>query len=170
MVNCLMPVSPTIKSTTSASQFVSMEKDLSDDDTIPYPASDTESTAEGSTTENVEVSELVNPDTYNLVDIARGILEDHSDDSLTEEEHKLIANSTVITRQYESNKRGVKKHFFDTLDSYGDALLKPLCQYAQDGFKKKRLFYIKLRGEKSEEKQFILNKYLVKIALKWQNS
>jgi hypothetical protein len=37
-------------------------------------------------------------------------------------------------------------------------LLKPLCQYEIDGFKKERPSYIKLRGEKSEEKCFIMNK------------
>lgn len=32
------------------------------------------------------------------------------------------------------------------------------------------MFYIKLCGEKTEEKQFILNKCLVKVALKWRNN
>jgi len=124
-VEYLTPISPTISRTLGATEVVSMENNYSDDDTIPYPASDTESAA-CSVTENIEGSDLVNPDNYNLVDIARGILEDKSNDSLMEEEQRLIANSTVNTQQYESNKHGVEKRFFDTLDSYGGTLLKPL--------------------------------------------
>jgi hypothetical protein len=43
-----------------------------------------------------------------------------------------------------------------------------LPRFAQDGYKIERLFYIKLRGNKLEEKRLILNKCLVKVALKWR--
>jgi len=39
-----------------------------------------------------------------------------------------------------------------------------------DGFRQEQLFYIKLRGEKTEEKKIILNKCLIHIALKWCNN
>jgi hypothetical protein len=82
----------------------------------------------------------------------------------------LIMNSTVNTKQYEKNRNGVKARFFDTLEKFGGEMLRPLMLFAMDGFKKNRLFYIKLRGEKMQEKRFILNQCLLLIALKWRNS
>jgi len=81
----------------------------------------------------------------------------------------LIMNSTVNTKQYEKNRNGVKARFFDTLEKFGGEMLRPLMLFAMDGFKKNRLFYIKLRGEKMQEKRFILNQCLLLIALKWRN-
>jgi hypothetical protein len=106
---------------------------------------------------------------FNITDLARSLLDDSSDLHISAEEAILIANSSVNTKKYEKNKKGVEARFFDTLEKYGGNELKKLTSYANDGFRCERLFYIMLRGEKTEEKRFVLNKCLVKIALKWRN-
>jgi len=105
----------------------------------------------------------------NITDLARSLLDDSCDPHISAEEAVLIANSSANTKKYEKNKKGVESRFFDMLEKFGGDQLKKLTSYANDGFKSERLFYILLRGEKMEEKRFILNKCLVKIALKWRN-
>ncbi len=77
--------------------------------------------------------------------------------------------ASVNTKEYERSQRGVESCFFDTLEKYGGDGLCQLMLYDNDSFKQERIFYIKLRGEISEEKRFILNKCLIKKALKWRN-
>jgi len=77
--------------------------------------------------------------------------------------------ASVNTKEYERSQRGVESCFFDTLEKYGGDGLCQLMLYDNDSFKQERIFYIKLRGERSEEKRFILNKCLIKKALKWRN-
>jgi ribosomal protein L31E len=92
------------------------------------------------------------------------------DPNISEDELKLIMSSSVNTKVYEKSRTGVESRFFDTIAKYGGDRLKPLVMFADDGFMKERVFYIKLRGDRNEVKRFILNKCLVKIALKWRNN
>jgi len=136
--------------------------DDSDAETLP----DTEALM--ATDQIMDASNVVDADAINLTEIAMGILDDSTDTTLDAGELSLIINSTVNTKQYEKNKKGIEQRFFDTVEKFGGPLLQLLTRYAQDGYKKERIFYIKLRGDKSEEKRFILNKCLVKVALKWR--
>jgi hypothetical protein len=49
----------------------------------------------------------------------------------------------------------LKSVFFDTIEKYGGVHLKPLTLYAANSYRTERLFYIKLRGERTEDKRFI---------------
>jgi hypothetical protein len=120
--------------------------------------------------ENVPSEVLVDVDALNLCDLAQSIYEEPLDSSMSEEELQIVMNSTVNTKSYEKNRTGVEARFFDTLDRFGGEQIRKLALFAQDGFKKERLFYIKLRGERTEEKRFVLNKCLVMIAFKWRNN
>jgi hypothetical protein len=115
---------------------------------------------------SLEPDDLLDLNSVSLTDIAKGMVNDADDSTMDASELALILNSSVNTKQYEKNKKGIELRFFDTLDKFGGPLLRTLTKFAQDGFKKERLFYVKLKGDKSEEKRFILNKCLVKAALK----
>jgi hypothetical protein len=112
---------------------------------------------------------IVSSSAFDLTALAKSVFDEVNDPHLTEEENLLVMSSSVNTKKYEKSKRGVEQRFFDTIEKFGGEHLRKLTYYAEDGFTKERLFYIKLRGEKSQEKHFILNKCLVKIALKWRN-
>jgi len=112
---------------------------------------------------------IVSSSAFDLTALAKSVFDEVNDPHLTEEENLLVMSSSVNTKKYEKSKRGVEQRFFDTIEKFGGEHLHKLTYYAEDGFTKERLFYIKLRGEKSQEKHFILNKCLVKIALKWRN-
>jgi hypothetical protein len=120
--------------------------------------------------EHMRNEALIDPSNFSLTTICQGMVNDVSDGSLMESELQLIQNATVNTKQYERNKKGIEERFFDTVYTFGGPLLQPLTLFCLDGFKKERLFYVKLRGDKSEDKWFILNKCLVKVALKWRNN
>jgi len=120
--------------------------------------------------EHVTNEAMIDPSNVSLTRICQGMVNDVSDGSLTESELQLIQNATVNTKQYERNKKGIEERFFDTVYTFGGPLLQPLTLFCLDGFKKECLFYVKLRGEKTEEKRLILNKCLVKVALKWRNN
>ncbi len=151
-------------------KFRIMEED-NDECTIYDEETDTE-TVEGDSNQQVTfgADDLLDPNSVSLTDIAKGMVNDADDSTMDASELALILNSSVNTKQYEKNKKGIEHRFFDTLDKFGGPLLRTLTKFAHDGFKKERLFYIKLRGDKSEEKRFILNKCLVKTALKWRNN
>jgi hypothetical protein len=78
--------------------------------------------------------------------------------------------STVNSRVYEKSRNGVEKRFIDTISKYGSESMKQLTLFCDDCFMKERVFYVTLHGKGSEVKRFILNKCLVKIALKWRNN
>jgi hypothetical protein len=125
----------------------------------------------GSTSSDKETTnEVISEDTINICDLARNIMDDNLDPHVSAEELKLIMNSTVNTKKYERSKDGIELRFFDTIDKFGGDQLRKLSCYAMDGFKQERLFYIKLRGDRTEAKRFILSKCLVKIALKRRNN
>jgi len=98
------------------------------------------------------------------------MVDDALDPNISEAELSLILNSSMNTRAYNKSREGVENRIFDTVKSFGGDSLKALVSFADDGFMKERVFYIKLHGERSEVKRFILNKCLVKIALKWRNN
>jgi hypothetical protein len=141
---------------------------------VEYPDSEVEgdvSLCNGSTGPAACESDVsVDLDSLNLNDIAKGIVDDASDPNISEAELSLILNSSVNTRAYDKSRGGVETRFFDTIKSFGGDSLKALVSFADDGFMKERVFYIKLHGERSEVKRFILNKCSVKIALKWRNN
>jgi hypothetical protein len=154
------------------SRFIIMEDDYVDDCTLYNDDSDAETLEDTEalleTDQLLDASTVVDADTVNLTEIARGIVDDSLDSTLDASELSLIVNSSVNTKQYKKNKKGIEQRYFDTVDKFGGPLLQMLTRFGQDGYKKERLFYIKLRGDKSEEKRFILNKCLVKVALKWR--
>jgi hypothetical protein len=113
-------------------------------------------------------NELIVEDSIDLSELAKSILDDCHDPHVSAEE--LIMTSCVNTKKYEKTEGGIENRFFDTIDKYGGDQLRKLSFFAMDGFKEERLFYIKLRGERSEAKRFILNKCLVKVAIKWHNN
>jgi len=141
---------------------------------LEYPDSEVEgdesSLNECTVVDSIEAAVLVQVETLDLNAMAKSISDDALDPNISEEELKLIMSSSVNTKVYEKSRSGVENHFFDTIAKYGGDALKQLVMFADDGFKKERVFYMKLRGERSEVKRFILNKCLVKIALKWQNN
>jgi hypothetical protein len=115
-------------------------------------------------------TEMVNIDHVDLNDMAKLLIDDESTDCLTTEKRNLVMSSTVNTKRYTKNKKGIEQRFFDTIVKFGGAQLSQLALFSEDGFKPERVLYIKLRGEKNTSKHFILNKCLVKIALKWRNN
>jgi len=143
-----------------------------DEATLPeYAESDSDSMATEDTTLTTAVipaENIMSSQHVSLSDLARSLYED-KDPHISTEERDLIMNASVNTKEYEKSRRGVESRFFDTLDQYGGDGLRQLTLYHIDGFKQERIFYIKLRGERSEEKRFILNKCLIIIALKWRN-
>jgi hypothetical protein len=88
--------------------------------------------------------DCINPDTIDLSAIAQSMFDSKSDANYSEEETAVIMNSTVNTKQYEKNRSGIEARFFDTVEKFGGDSLKPLTLFARDGFRKNRLFYIKL--------------------------
>jgi hypothetical protein len=120
--------------------------------------------------EQSKESELVDPDAVDLGGIARSMFEEPRDPNVSEEEHQMISTSTVNTKRYEKGKQGIENRFFDTIDKFGRTQMKQLLHYTMGTFVKERLFYVKLRGEPTEEKRFVLNKCLVLIVLKWRNN
>ena len=144
-----------------------------EDDTLPdYAESDSDSmaTEDTDTTKNVVPPEnLLSSQHVSLSDLARSLHDDRNDPHISNEERDLIMNACVNTKEYEKSRRGVESRFFDTLENYGGDSLRQLTLYDLDEFKQERIFYIKLRGERCDEKRFILNKCLIKIALKWRN-
>jgi len=149
---------------------------IMDDDysLLEYPDSEVEgdesSLNECTVADSIEEAVLVQVETLDLNAMAKSIADDALDPNISEEELKLIMSSSVNTKVYEKSRSGVENRFFDTIAKYGGDTLKPLVMFADDGFQKERVFYMKLRGDRSEVKRFILNKCLVKIALKWRNN
>jgi len=141
---------------------------------LEYPDSEVEgdelSLNESTVVDSIEPAVLLQVESLDLNDMAKSITDDALDPNISEEELKLIMSSSVNTKVYEKSRTGVESRFFDTIAKYGGETLKPLVMFADDGFMKERVFYIKLRGDRSEVKRFILNKCLVKIALKWRNN
>jgi len=128
-----------------------------DDETLYDDRSD--SLSDNGTEEAVQLvqdSDLVDAGAISLTDIARSMVNEPLDSTMTEAEVALVMNSSVNTKAYEKNKKGIEARFFDTIERYGSNLLKQLTRYAMDGFRQERLFYIKWRGEKTDEKKFIL--------------
>jgi hypothetical protein len=128
-----------------------------DDETLYDDRSD--SLSDNGTEEAVQLvqdSDLVDAGAISLTDIARSMVNEPLDSTMTEAEVALVMNSSVNTKEYEKNKKGIEARFFDTIERYGSNLLKQLTRYAMDGFRQERLFYIKWRGEKTDEKKFIL--------------
>jgi hypothetical protein len=113
--------------------------------------------------------DLIDPNNVSLMKITKSVSDAAAVMELNDTELSAILHSTVNTKQYEKNKKGMEQRFFDTIDRFGGSLLQQLTKYAMDGFKRERLFYIKLRGDKTAEKHYILNTCLVKIALNWRN-
>jgi len=60
----------------------------------------------------------------NITDMARSLLDDSCDPHISAKEAVLIANSSVNTKKYEKNKKGVESRFFDTLEKFGGDQLK----------------------------------------------
>ena len=60
--------------------------------------------------------------------------------------------------------------FFDTIEEFGCAKLKRLLELVDDGLEINRLFYIKLRGQKSSAKFVVLNDCLTLCAIKWRST
>ena len=87
--------------------------------------------------------------------------------ALTESEQKLIDASSRHERGYGASTCRIGNRFFETLDECGTDSLKLLLVRHDDGLKSERLFYIKLRGERSQAKQVILNECLTYCAIKW---
>jgi hypothetical protein len=140
---------------------------------LQYVDSDNE---DGTTEDSVSVDNetissyvVINSDDVNVLDTAKLVFEEGIDVAALEEEQFLLLNSTVNMKAYEKNKKGIEECFFDKLEKFVGTHLKKLALYAEDGFRKERLFYIKLHRDRREEKRFILNKCLLKIALKWRN-
>lgn len=139
-------LSPIVERTRVPRRYVIMELASDDDSLIPYEGSDKES-ATGDVNripaEHGEVpcnDDCLNPDTIDLSDLAKAIVSAKDDTNVSEEETLLILNSTVNTKQYEITQRGVEACFFDTLEKFGGATLKPLTMFALDGFKKNEYF------------------------------
>jgi len=143
----------------------------SDEETTLYneesdaPTDDEEALVVGSEVD----SDLIDLNNVSLMEIAKSVSNAAAVMEVNDTELSAILHSTVNTKQYEKNKKGMEQRFFDTIDRFGGPLLQQLTKYAMDGFKKERLFYIKLRGDKTEEKRYILNACLVKVALNWRN-
>jgi len=146
-------------------------EDKSDEESTLYneesdtPTDDDEALVGGSEVD----SDLIDPNNVSLMEIAKSVSVAAAVMEVNDTELSAILHSTVNTKQYEKNKKGMEQRFFDTIDRFGGLLLQQLTKYAMDGFMRERLFYIKLRGDKSEEKLYILNACLVKIALNWRN-
>ena len=87
--------------------------------------------------------------------------------ALTEAERKIIDGSTRHEKGYGASICRIEKRFFDTIDEFGTDGLKRLLVLEDDGLKCERLFYIKLRGERTQAKQVILNECLIYCAIKW---
>ncbi len=66
----------------------------------------------------------------NITDLTRSLMDDSCDPHISAEEAVLIANSSVNTKKYEKNKKGVESRFFDTLEKFGGDQLKKLTSYA----------------------------------------
>jgi hypothetical protein len=156
----------------SASNQVNPDDSVDDDDDLsPYEDSDEEGHSEVVLQEDdatIAPESILNAESVDITVLAKSLFTEE-DPHISAEEQELIINSSVNTKQYEKTKRGIEQHFFDTIDKFGGVHLRPLSIYADDGFTKEHIFYNKLRGEKTEEKRFLPNKCLVKIALKWQN-
>jgi len=127
-------------------------------------------TSNSSNATNIPNNNLVNIEDFDVCQMAKDVYNLGFDADMSSEELELIRTSTVNTKKYEKSKNGIEERFFDTIEKYGGVHLKPLTLYAADGYCTERLFYIKLRGERTEDKRYILNKCLVKIALKWRNA
>jgi hypothetical protein len=144
-----------------------------EEETLPeYAESDSDTMGTEDTTSTtvvVPAENIMSSQQVSLSDLARSLYEDKDDPHISMEERDLIMKASVNTKEYEKSRRGVESRFFDTLDKYGGDGLRQLTLYDYDGFKQERIFYIKLRGERSEEKRFVLNKCLIFIALKWRN-
>jgi hypothetical protein len=136
------------------------ESDVEDDADVPL----------NSGTSDISPELLIAVESLDLSEIAKSAVDDSSDPHVSAEELKLIMSSTVNTCVYEKSRRGVEQHFFEIIDKYGGSELRKLTLFADDGFQKERVFYIKLRDERMEVKRFILNRCLVKIALKWRST
>jgi hypothetical protein len=74
--------------------------------------------------ELVAVSDLVDAASILLTDIARSMVNEPLDSTMSEAEVALVINSSVNTKEYERNKKGIKARFFDTIEKYGSNLLK----------------------------------------------
>jgi hypothetical protein len=66
----------------------------------------------------------------NITDLTRSLMDDSCDPHISAEEAVLIANSSVNTKKYEKNKKGVESRFFDMLEKFGGDQLKKLTSYA----------------------------------------
>jgi len=117
---------------------------------LQYVDSDNEdgANADSGSVSNETISSyvVVNADDINVLDLAKLVFEEGIDVDASEEEQSLLLSSTVNTKAYEKNKKGIEERFFDTLEKFGGTHLKQLALYAEDGFRKERLFYMKLRG------------------------
>jgi hypothetical protein len=131
-----------------------LDADDADDETLYDDGS--ESLSNNGTEQGVNLvqdSKLVDAANISLMDIARSIINDPMDHTMTEAEVALVIKSSVNTKEYEKNKKGIEARFFDTIERYGNNLLKQLTRFAMDGCRQERIFYIKLRGEKTEKKK-----------------
>jgi len=169
-INCTEEDSPFPIKTHVPFKFRIMEED-NDECTIYDEETDTETVEDDlGVQDTFEPDDLLDPNSVSLTDIAKGMVNDADDSTMDASELALILNSSVNTILYKKNKKGIEHRFFDTLDKFGGPLLRTLTKFSHDGFKNERLFYVKLRGDKSEEKRFNLNKCLVRAALKWRNN
>jgi hypothetical protein len=166
-LNGAQEISPVVIRTQVPKGYSKMDDDFS---LLEYPDSEVEgdesSLNDASAPDTIEPAVLVQVEGLDLNDMAKLITDDAMDPNISEEELKLIMSSSVNTEVYEKSCTGVESRFFDTIDKYGGDTLKPLVMFADDSFMKERVFYIKLRGDRSEFMRFILNKCLGKIALK----
>jgi hypothetical protein len=105
-----------------------MEDDEVDDCTLYNDDSDAETLQDTealmATDQVMDASNVVDADTINLTEIARGIVDDSTDTTLDAGELSLIINSSVNTKQYEKNKKGIEQRFFDTVEKFGG----PCCK------------------------------------------
>ena len=165
-----------IISQTATTATVEAGKEIMEDDytEVDYPDSEVEFGVDNFAIVDVDdtnaISTLLDLSNFNLNDVAQSIRDDSVDATISADELKLIMESSVNSRVYEKSRNGVEKRFFDTIFKFGSESMKQLALYCDDGFMKERVFYVTLRGERSEVKRFILNKCLVKIALKWRNN
>jgi len=117
-----------------------------------------------------EVADIESQKDFDYTDLAALLQNSNNANfNLSTEEDGLITNSCVNTVQYNKSKAGIEKRFFDTIDQFGGALLKPLLQFVDVKKIKERRFYVVLRGRRNEHKRVILSKCLLLCALKWRN-
>ena len=87
-----------------------------------------------------------------LHEIAMKIKRREESNAFTETERNLIDNSSRHEKGYSNSICRIEKIFFDTMEETGTDSVKKLLVLHDDGLTCERLFYIKLRGLRSQAK------------------